>query len=77
MRGETDTIALEEIMVSVEIVHIGGHQVHCITGIGQAPIMGVLEAQSMTDTMVQFMIGTEALTVADITGTTYFKSVMF
>lgn len=76
MTEETDTTALEEIMVGVEIVHIGGRQVHFITGIGQAPIMGVLEARSMTDTTVQFMKGTEALTVADIAGTTYFKNVV-
>ncbi|CAL5400855.1 unnamed protein product [Camellia sinensis] len=67
VRGKTDMIAPEEVMVvGMEIVLIGTHIVQCIVGADQVLTMGGLAAQFTTGTMVHHMIDMEALDTADI-----------
>lgn len=82
--GEIDMIVREEIMEGVQVVLMGGHQVHMeeedvealimVTGVALimvtdvALIMVTLEAQFMISTAVQLMTDTGALNMEGTAG---------
>ena len=68
IRGNTDIIALEKVMVGVEIVLTGTRQVQYIAWVDQVRTMAVLVVQCMTGTMAHHMIGSEALNMEGIGG---------